>query len=422
MEQTRLTEYESGQYGDDDWTFEAADTNYMTHGLHPYPARMIPQIAHRLILRYSKPGQTLWDPFCGSGTSLVESVLLGRRSIGTDLNPFAVFLSRVKTTPLDTRALRAVSHEIMRELSAGEPPPEMDPPPIQNMDYWFKPEVQHELLKLRGVIDRVDDSDIRAFFLLCMALTVREVSNVKKREFKIVRMSEDRLSSFRPSVQRAFAEHTNRCISLMDQFTRYLQDREYYVPRIIEADNRHVPLEDSSVDIVVTSPPYGDSGTTVAYGQYSKFPALWIGLDPDTVMSVDREGLGGRNHRGEMGDLGSELLSQTLGIIASKNMRRAQHVHSFFADLKESLQSIQRRLRSEGRACIVIGNRMVSRVRIPTDAIVAELGRTVGLEHEVTIERRIPTKRMPWQNAPENVEGLKADTMHRESIVILVKP
>lgn len=60
----------------EDWTFADADTQYMTHGLHPYPAGMIPQIANRLIERYSKPRLTVLDPFCGSGSVLVESRLL----------------------------------------------------------------------------------------------------------------------------------------------------------------------------------------------------------------------------------------------------------------------------------------------------------------------------------------------------------
>ena len=82
---------------------------------------------------------------------------------------------------------------------------------------------------------------------------------------------------------------------------------------------------------------------------------------------------------------------------------------------------MHQKLKVDGKACIVIGNRLMSRVRIPTDGITIELGSAIGLEFEHNIPRNIPTKRMPWQTAPENIEGLKADTMHNEHIVILRK-
>ncbi len=383
---------------------------------------MIPQIARRLIIRYSQEGDLVWDPFCGSGTTLVESMLLGRRSIGTDLNPFAIFLSRVKTTPIDASVLRDTSRKVMMHVESVADNVSPSVPKIPNIEYWFKSYVQRDLARLRHAIDAVANTpEVREFFLLCLALTVREVSNAKKGEFKIVRMSAERLTKFRPDVRATFVRHADRCISLIDQFVKYLEGHQYYRPAVIEADNRSAPVDDESIDLVVTSPPYGDSGTTVAYGQYSRFPALWIGLDEDAVRTVDKRGLGGSNHRSEMSHLGSVTLAETLEAIRERNPTRAQHVYSFFRDLTESLVAIRDRLKTGRYASIVIGNRMVARVRIPTDRIVAEIADARGLAQHLTIPRRIPTKRMPWQNAPENIEGLKADTMHTESIVILRK-
>ena len=77
----------------------------MTHGLHPYPAGMIPQIARRLIEKYSNRDDVVLDPFCGSGGVLVEATLLDRKSFGIDINPLACLLARVKTTPIDPKRL-----------------------------------------------------------------------------------------------------------------------------------------------------------------------------------------------------------------------------------------------------------------------------------------------------------------------------
>ena len=69
----------------------------------------------------------------------------------------------------------------------------------------------------------------------------------------------------------------------------------------------------------------------------------------------------------------------------------------------------------------MIGNRSMARVRIPTNLILIELSEGLGFKHLDTIHRTIPRKRMPWQNAPENIEGDTNDTMHSENIVILEK-
>src|SRR5713226_4726853 len=81
-----------------DWDFKDAKTSYLTHGMHPYPAKFIPQIPNALIQALSSVGETVADIFCGSGTTLVESLILKRNAVGVDANPLACLISRAKTT------------------------------------------------------------------------------------------------------------------------------------------------------------------------------------------------------------------------------------------------------------------------------------------------------------------------------------
>ena len=425
MEQSRLTEFDPDNTDEpvDEWTFAGVDTKYMTHGLHPYPARMIPQVARKLIQRYSKEGDTVWDPFCGSGSSLVESMLTGRASIGTDLNPFAVFLSKVKTTPLDSDVLRRANEkldhkiEAVRKQSHGT----LEIPEMHNVDLWFKKYVQSDLAVIKEAVNSIEEEAVRDFFRLCLAHTARETSNLKKSEFKIVRMKEAEQKTFNPDVYEVFRANIRRCIPLMVSFVKALPEG-YRASKVIYADNREAPIDDHSVDLVVTSPPYGDHGTTVAYGQFSRYPAHWIGLDYEQVRSVDRRGLGGRTPRDyDKTLLESKTLDETYKRVYKNSPKRAKEFFNFFFDYSQSIEAMYQKLKVDGRACIVIGNRLMARVRIPTDKITAELGSVVGFAYEITMPRNIPTKRMPWQNAPENVEGFKADTMHNEHIVILRK-
>ena len=425
MEQSRLPEFDSENSDElvDDWTFAKEDTKYMTHGLHSYPARMIPQVARKLILRYSEEGNTVWDPFCGSGSALVESMLTNRHSIGTDLNPFAVFLSKVKTTPLDFEFIRKHNEKLnrkivlIREKSHGK----LEIPEMHNVDLWYKEYVQADLAVIKKSISSIKENDVKDFFRLCLAHTARDVSNLKKSEFKIVRMKEEERDKFNPDVYDVFRANVQRCIPLMSSFKKALPE-DFKPSRVIYADNREVPIDDKSVDLIVTSPPYGDHGTTVAYGQFSRYPAHWISLNHDDVKSVDRRGLGGRSPQ-EFDEtlLDSETLKETYKQVHTNSPKRAKEFFNFFFDYNQSIESMYLKLKAGGYAGIVVGNRLMARVRIPTNKITAELGISLGFEHEITFPRSIPTKRMPWKTAPENIQGLKADTMHNEHIVILRK-
>ena len=97
-----------------DWIFRGIKAREGVHGLHSYPAMMAPPIARRLISELTNKGETVLDPFCGSGTVLAEAVLLGRRTIGYDINPLALLIAKVKTTP--------ISPEILRKSEKDSPP------------------------------------------------------------------------------------------------------------------------------------------------------------------------------------------------------------------------------------------------------------------------------------------------------------
>lgn len=87
------------------WTFRNESRIKFTHGLHKYPARMHPEIAKNIISDYAQGDQTVViDPFMGSGGVLIEAMLHGNNSIGFDINPFAVLLSKVKTTVINTKS------------------------------------------------------------------------------------------------------------------------------------------------------------------------------------------------------------------------------------------------------------------------------------------------------------------------------
>jgi DNA modification methylase len=404
----------------EDWDYATADTKSHTHCYHVYPAMMIPQVARRLIRLYGRAGGMLLDPFCGSGTSLVEARMAGMNAIGVDLNPFAVFLARVKTTDFDleqvareAKSLRATVDDMLKRAVR------VSPPRFFNIDYWFKPEVQLDLALLQHAILNHTTPAVRDFFLVAFAATVRESSNTRRGEYKLYRIPESELNRHNPPVFALFWERVGRNLRGLSEF---LAERMPNTTAcVIETDARlPLPIESASVDVIVTSPPYGDSQTTVAYGQFSRLVLQWLGFEDEAAKSVDRRALGGQKRETQV-QFRSPALEATLEAIHAKSPKRAAQVQQFYADFAECFPELTRVAKPRCHACFVVGNRTVKGVRIPTDQILIEIAQGFGWRYETTYRRRIPNKRMPLRNSPSNKPGELGDTMTEEQVVILRK-
>ena len=177
-------------------------------------------------------------------------------------------------------------------------------------------------------------------------------------------------------------------------------------------------LDDGKAHLIVTSPPYGDHQTTVAYGQFSRHPSLWLELPEDVMYEVDRVGLGGRSKK-DSREFNSPLLDSTIKTIKKIDPKRAEDVHAYFYDLDICFERISSLLKQgESHCCFVVANRTVRRVKIPTDKIIVELALKYGFKYKETIYRTIANKVMATRNAPENIRDLPGETMTKESIVI----
>lgn len=405
---------------DDRWTFRQADTKEYTHGYHAYPAMMIPQIARTLIEEYGPKGElhTILDPYMGSGTTLVESAIKGINSIGTDLNPLARMMSKVKTTHYDEALIKSQFAEISLHLSFYDESKVINRnfERISNYTYWYSEDILLKLSYLHQLIDEyAKESD---FFRLILAEIVREVSFTRNGEFKRFRMSEDKIANYSPNPFDLFERKTKRNIAGLSAYNNITQRANV---TICDFNSTHEIPQDiisaGSIDMVVTSPPYGDSRTTVAYGQFSRWANEWFGFS--NAKNLDNELMGGR--RCKEIKFSSVELANTLSEIRNLDEKRYWEVISFLNDYSLSIQNISNVVRTGGRVCYVVGDRRVKGVQIPLDYFTAEIFEQCGFAHINTIVREIPNKRMPSLTSPTNKTGNHVQTMSHEYIVILEK-
>jgi len=403
------------------WDYRGEKTKSHTHGIHTYPAMFIPQVGRRLLETYSKEGDTICDIFCGSGSALVESRLIGRNAYGIDLNPLAIFLAKAKTTPINPQKLTKEYIALLDRVEKNKDN-EIKRPDFKNIDFWFKDKVIVKLAKLKKAIREIKDEAIQNFLMVAFSETVRYSSNTKTGEFKLVRVKGEKLEKHDPDVIGIFRKHAEKNIAGMTEFYKDVKKDSW--TKIIYGDSsKENGIKASSIDCIITSPPYGDSRTTVAYGQFSRLSAQWIDVfeDPNDASGVDNDLLGGRATKNLIHTLSSGYLKESLEKIAKQDEARAKDVLSFNLGLNECLKQAHRILKPGKYFCLVVGNRLVKQVRIPTDFIIAELAEKIGFTCEDIIVRNIPGKRMPIKNSPTNIVGALEETMNKESIVVLRK-
>ncbi|MCL4557418.1 MAG: excisionase family DNA-binding protein [Deltaproteobacteria bacterium] len=403
----------------DEWDFRSYHTKTYTHGFHNYPAMFIPQVARKLIQAFSSEGETVCDIFCGSGTTLVESSLLNRNSIGIELNPLAVLIAKVKTTPINPQTLTDKLKVILDDYKSAK---SVSPPKFTNLDFWFSESAIRDLSKLKQAIWNISEENIRNFFSVCFSEVVRIISFTKHKEFKLVRDKDKLEKSFKQNVLKEFMKLCENNILGMKEYINDITPNAH--ARIILGDStKDNGIPENSIDFIITSPPYGDSRTTVAYGQFSRLPSQWLELLPAHIKDVDKELLGGKNNISlddQILDL-SETLKLSINVLKEKDMERAKDVLSFYIDLNKAISQAYKLLKSKRYFCVIIGNRTVKELVLKTDEIISELAEKIGFIPQGILYRNIPNKRMPLKNSPTNEHGKTGLTMQKESIVLLKK-
>ena len=387
---------------------------------------MIPQIARGLIERYGKEGEFLFDPYCGTGTSLVEARIAGMNAAGTDINPTARIIAMAKTQNYDIDMLKIEITEFLTDLEKlledVDDYREFDEPELitfERLSDWFPPKTIGEICACISIIDAIENSTTQLFIRVALSECLRLVSYQRNGEFKLYRIPETDRETYYVPLYKLFNERIERnyrgCLDFMNEVDL---DTEAKVFEFNTVQQNGLDLIGNRPNLVVTSPPYGDSGTTVAYAQFSWLSNAWLGLDSRSG-ALDRELMGGRKQ--DVTKLGFEPIDSAIDVIHSDKPKRAQEVMNFYHEYLTSMHNVADIVADGGYVCYVVGNRTVKGIQLPTDQFTAWAFEQKGFKHVTTYIRQIPNKRMPSRNSPSNVTGKTSPTMNAEYLVVCRK-
>jgi hypothetical protein len=435
----RLLHLLSERESDDDfWSLRVRDRRDSAHCLFQYPAMMVPLVQRRLLasVLQAKPSiHSLYDPFVGSGTSLVSGMHFGLDVYGNDINPLAVLISRVRTSSSVEFKIGAIVEQVAREAVSdrrGQTECNLD-----NIGKWFQPNVSVELSRLRRAIRRQSNIWVRRFLWVTLAETVRLTSNDRTSTYKLHARPSDEITKRSPSpiaifksIGRVSAEsfaEFRRELSLRGQLKRgrYLGNSDVRVGDTRDAEGEWA---NGLFDLVMTSPPYGDNLTTVTYGQHSYLPLHWIDYedidttaDLDTLRTtqeIDRRSLGGLEHDLSWPEARVLDASPTLSAFADSLARSPKNCRKrlirFYSDFAAGLETIVRLAKPNAYMVWTIGNRNMAGKQVPTDLVLGELLHERKCSVLTTLRRTIHHKRMPDRNA-------SSATMREEKILLVRK-
>jgi len=436
-------------------------SDYASHNLHSFPAKFPPQLPRDFILGLTDPGDVVLDPMAGSGTTIVEALLAGRRGVGLDIDPLALRINGVKTTPLDADRIVSQAQTILREANASlveardrlqaSLQARWDESTRQFVDYWFAPQTQLELAALVDEIARVSDPHLRSFFELAFSSIIvtksggvslaLDLGHTRPHKARFVYSRSGQLlhgpeTSEPPSRKDRVLTKTVR--PALEEFNKRVQANTRglsflgltpnpLLPFIGCSDAQYLPLRDESVDLIVTSPPYASNA--IDYMRAHKFSLVWLGHSVDELGELRKGYVGGE----ALADIQFEdLPPHTAGIvetISALDRKKGQVLRRYFAEMTRALREMYRVLKPGKAAIVVVGSSVMRGRDTETQLCLAEIGRTIGFAGgsdgdgpSIGVRNLDRNRRMMPAGAQVNLDSMIQQRMHQEYVIGFYKP
>jgi site-specific DNA-methyltransferase (cytosine-N4-specific) len=349
-----------------DWDFPERIAHSEIEGIHPYPAKFVAQLPRAVLDSVPiEPGTAVLDPFCGSGTTLVECQRRGVRSVGIDLNPIACLMSRVKVSPLPAN----LEETARSTLAAAERISNPEIPVIPNLNHWFKKDIQFRLASLIEAIATASP-ETRDILRLALSSIIVRVSN-QESDTRYAAIAKN------TTAEDVFALF----VRAVDRLAHVLRSRTYKLSpsMVIEGDTLQVSERDVGmpVGLVITSPPYPNA---YEYWLYHKYRMWWLGLDPIAVKKLE---IGARAH------------------FFKRNHHTAD---DFVRQMEKTFSLLNRVVVPNGYACFVVGRSRIHGEIIDNARIIENAGLASGFVPVFSKDRVLSANRKSFNLSHANIK------------------
>lgn len=384
-------------------------TRYSAHGIHEYKGKFNPQIVRALLNIYSPSLKTkVLDPFCGSGTTLLECTHLGINSFGVDINPLAVFIANTKQKAVktDAKLFKKYLDQLESDIAISQ---FLSPVSTQRLVYlkqWFPEQQLEELEKLRNTLTTYPTA-IRDFFLVIASNLLRDYSYQDPGDLRIRRRKT-------PLPEIPFWEQfKSKAIEYIKSIegTQQVLNLNTQNGSAICNDIKKLNTDiDYQFDFAITSPPYA---TALPYIDTQRLSLVWLDMiQPDEIMPLDMSLIGSREIRNKQLIEGNSILCSNERGLSLKQFQfcmklknalkesdgfRRQAVpyllYRYFADMQNMFISVRKLLKLNAVYALVVGSNHTTlggtKISIETPTHLADIASECGWSVEEIKELQI---------------------------------
>lgn len=387
--------------------------------IHPFPARMAPSIIQRRLR--SKTQLRIVDPMTGSGTTIVTARRCGHQAIGFDTDPLALLIAKAWSSDVDPDRARIVGRSALddarrrfRSISLGKAYPEgADEETKAFIRFWFNPLNRRQLTALASAISEVRDAGNRA--ILWCALS-RMIITKGPGVSLAIDVSHSRPHRVAKSIP---VKPFDKFLSALEQVLRgshFRSEHNLPVAAVRRGDARTLPLEDGTIDLVITSPPYLNA---IDYLRGHKLSLVWMGHKVDELRKLRSGNIGSERFGGSNAtDFHRQTASSIVRHFDSLPARAQSMLIRYFGDMDRVLAEISRILTCTGTAVIVVGNSTIKNVFVNNSRVLTRLAQNNGLRLQSSRRRPLMENRRYLPPPTHKNAGATLRTRMNEEVIL----
>jgi DNA modification methylase len=406
-----------------DLGFHASGGGHARHGFHAFAAKFPPQLPAWFIEGLTEPGDVVFDPFLGSGTTVLEAMRLNRRAMGIDIDPLAILMSRVKTFPLNPVQVSVMGKAIVNQARVDQLHPEhllqhldsrfFDKKDRDFIEYWFLPSTILELEALMEGIEAIEEDMYREFFLVVFSSIIVTKSGGVSMARDLAHSRPHRVAD---KVPKSAIESFEKRLAKLNPALNPVDAA--FSPWIQQGDIRQIHLAENSVDLIVTSPPYANA---IDYVRANKFSLVWMGNSLRDLAVLRSNYIGTETHKLFDWDIFPVPVQEILNALSLKDRDKSGLLGRYFSDMRQAMARMYQTLKPGKYALIVVGTSTMRGLDVETPQSLALIAQDLGYQLYDVVERSLDRNRrmMPtrWGAKQTSIE----QRMHSEHVIALMK-
>ena len=385
--------------------------------VHPFPARMAPELVLHS-LKLLPPGSTVLDPMAGSGTVLRQALAMGHHAIGFDMDPLAVLMSRVWTTPVQDGVIESEFSLLMKiarsiDLRRHKLPWQQDAETQKFISYWFGETQRKDLTRLAvALLHRREATHLSAQQLAAI--------NVLSVAFSRIIVTKEQSASLArdTSHSRPHRVTTNSDYDVFEGFERSVsQTRKRLVDapapslaKVERGDARKLCLVEDSIDAVVTSPPYLNAIDLRGH----RMSLVWLGHSIPELRDIRSSAIGAERSPDQSSNIEINRVEHSMCDFGSLESRFRGMIQRYAQDLCKMTAQVARVLKPGGHATYVVGNSCLRGVFIRNSDGVIKAAELAGMKLIALNERELPSSS---RYLPVTIVGSLSKRMRTESVI-----